>query len=79
VVEQTHDQTGYTPYKGRQLTGWPVTVLSRGEIIIENGKFAAARGRGRFLAREPSEALKPLGREVPEISQLKAWNTPLEL
>jgi dihydropyrimidinase len=79
TVEQTHDQTGYTPYRGRQLTGWPVTVLSRGEILIENGKLAAERGRGRFLAREASDALKPRGREVPEISQLKAWNTPLQL
>ena len=79
TVETTHDRTGYTPYRGKNLTGWPVTVLSRGEVIIENGKLSAERGRGRFLAREPSEALKPLGREVPEISQLKAWNTPLQL
>jgi dihydropyrimidinase len=79
VIEKTRDNCGYTPYKGRKLSGWPVTVLSRGEIIVENGKLSAERGRGRFLAREPSEALQPLGREVPEISQLKAWNTPLEL
>ncbi len=79
VVEKTQDRTGYTPYKGRSLTGWPVTVLSRGEMIVDHGKLSAARGRGQFLAREPSEALRPLGREVPEISQLKAWNTPLNL
>ena len=79
TVEATHDRTGYTPYKGRVLTGWPVTVLSRGEVIVQDGKLAAARGRGRFLAREPSSALEPLGRDVPEISQLKTWNTPLQL
>jgi dihydropyrimidinase len=79
VVEQTRDRTGYTPYKGRKLKGWPVTVLSRGEVIIEEGKLSAERGRGRFLAREPSEALRPLGRDVPEMVQLKAWRTPLEL
>jgi dihydropyrimidinase len=79
TVEKTQDRTGYTPYKGRHLTGWPVTVLSRGEPIIENGTLRAERGRGRFLAREPSEAMKPANREVPEISQLKAWNTPLQL
>jgi len=79
VIEQTRDNVGYTPYKGRSLTGWPVTVLSRGEVIVENGKLSAERGRGRFLVREPSEAIKPLGREVPELSQLKAWNTPLQL
>ena len=79
VVEKTQDNTGYTPYKGRELTGWPVTVLSRGEIIVDDGKLHAERGRGRFLAREPSDALRPVGGEVPEITQLKAWKTPLQL
>jgi dihydropyrimidinase len=79
VIEKTRDNAGYTPYKGKGLTGWPMTVLSRGEVIIKDGKLNAERGRGRFLAREPSDALTPLGREVPEISQLKAWNTPLQL
>ncbi|HEY3077961.1 MAG TPA: amidohydrolase family protein, partial [Burkholderiales bacterium] len=79
VVEQTRDQTGYTPYKGRRLKGWPVTVFSRGEVIVQDGKLSAERGRGKFLAREPSDALRPLGRDLPEVAQLKAWKTPLEL
>jgi hypothetical protein len=29
--------------------------------------------------REPSESLRPLGRDVPETAQLKAWKTPLAL
>src|SRR5438874_6903655 len=61
TVETTHDRTGYTPYKGRVLTGWPVTVLSRGEVIVADGKLAAERGRGQFPERAPSPALKPLG------------------
>ena len=79
VVQKTLDNTGYTPYKGRTLTGWPVVVLSRGEVIVERGEVNASRGRGQFLVRAPSEALKPIGRDIPEISQLKAWKTPLEL
>jgi len=79
VVEQTHDHTGYTPYKGRRLKGWPVTVLSRGQAIVQDGNLSAERGRGKFLAREPSEALQPLRRDVPEVEQLKRWKTPLEL
>ena len=79
VIEQTHDRTGYTPYKGRKLKGWPVTVLSRGEVIVEDGGLVAKRGRGRFIVREPSEALRPLGRDVPEMEQLDAWGTPLQL
>jgi dihydropyrimidinase len=73
-----HDNTGYTPYEGRELTGWPVTVLSRGEVIVDNGKLAAERGRGRFIPRVASEPLRPLGRQIPEMAQLSAWNTPLK-
>ncbi|MDH5212535.1 MAG: dihydropyrimidinase, partial [Betaproteobacteria bacterium] len=77
--ELLHDQTGYTPYEGRELKGWPVTVLSRGAVIVDGGKLSAERGRGQFLARAPSAALEPLGRQVPEMAQLAAWNTPLQL
>src|SRR3989440_1844449 len=79
VVDQTHDLTGYTPYKGRRLKGWPMTVLSRGQAIVQDGNLSAERGRGKFLAREPSEALQPLRRDAPEVEQLKRWKTPLEL
>jgi dihydropyrimidinase len=77
-VEATHDNTGYTPYQGRELTGWPVMVLSRGEVIVDRGTFLGARGRGQFLVRQPSAALEPRGHDVPEIAQLKTWHTPLQ-
>jgi len=48
-------------------------------VIVEDGKLNAARGRGQFLARGRSAALEPLGRQVPEMAQLAAWNTPLKL
>ena len=74
-----HDNTGYTPYAGRELQGWPVTVLSRGEVIVADGKLSVARGRGRFIARVLSQAAVPSGLKVPEMAQLDAWGTPLEL
>jgi len=74
-----HDNVGYTPYAGRELMGWPVCVLSRGEVIIEQGRLLAERGRGRFIERMPSEATLPSGRQIPEMAQLQAWGTPLEL
>ncbi|KAG1434624.1 hypothetical protein G6F57_021500 [Rhizopus arrhizus] len=46
-----HDNVGYTPYEGRQVTGWPTTVVSRGEVIVDEGALQAARGRGRVIAR----------------------------
>ena len=63
-----HDNVGYTPYEGRHLRGWPVTVLSRGRIIVEDGKLAAARGNGAFLPCALSDAAKPLGISVPELA-----------
>ena len=77
--DMIHDNTGYTPYEGRTLEGWPVTVLSRGEVIINDGTLNAARGRGRYLPRAPSAALEPRGAQIPEMAQLAAWNTPLQL
>lgn len=78
TADTVHDNTGYTPYDGRELTGWPVTVLSRGEVVVDDGKLSAERGRGRFLPRQPNDALAPLGRQIPEMAQLTAWNTPLQ-
>jgi dihydropyrimidinase len=77
--ELVHDNAGYTPYEGRELTGWPVVVVSRGEVIVEDGKLHAERGRGRFVECGRADAFKPLGRQVPEMAQLAAWNTPLQL
>lgn len=76
--EMVHDNVGYTPYAGRQLTGWPETVLSRGEIIVADGELHAERGRGRFLARGALDSAAPLGRDVPEIEQMAAWGTPFQ-
>jgi dihydropyrimidinase len=63
-----HDNTGYTPYEGRHITGWPVTVLSRGRVIVEDGKLAAERGSGNFLPCKLSEMAKPLGRTHTDLA-----------
>jgi dihydropyrimidinase len=63
-----HDNVGYTPYEGKKLRGWPVTVISRGRIVVDNGKLAAERGSGNFLPCELSEMAKPLTRPEPELA-----------
>ena len=65
-----HDNVGYTPYEGRRLRGWPVTVLSRGRIVVDDGKLAAQRGSGKFLPCALSEAAKPSGVSVPELASV---------
>lgn len=72
-----HDQVGYTPYEGKQLTGWPETVLSRGRIVVQDGTLNAERGSGQFLACERSEAAAPNGRLEPEIDPRRNWGFQL--
>jgi dihydropyrimidinase len=63
-----HDNVGYTPYEGMRLKGWPVTVLSRGRVVVDGGKLQAERGSGNFLPCALSEAAAPLGRATPELA-----------
>ena len=41
----------YNPYEGRVVTGAPKTVVSRGEVVVEDDKFTGRPGRGKFLKR----------------------------
>ena len=49
-----HDRMDYTPFEGMPLTGWPVTTMSRGEIVWHDGQVRGIAGRGRLLRRAPS-------------------------
>jgi dihydropyrimidinase len=71
------DGAGYTPYVGRTVRGWPVTVLRRGEIIAENGRCLAAPGSGEFLPRDGGPAAEPLGRPSPEFDPQKNFGAQL--
>ena len=67
-AEDIHDNVDYTPYEGRTIEGWPVTVISRGRVVVADGKLHAERGSGQFIARgmpgplamarKPSEAMR---------------------
>jgi dihydropyrimidinase len=46
-----HMKVDYNPYEGRQVTGAADTVLSRGRLVIENGKFVGKAGAGSFIKR----------------------------
>src|SRR5919197_681987 len=48
-----HMKVDYNPYEGRQVTGATDTVLSRGRVVIENGRFTGRPGSGAFLKRCP--------------------------
>jgi dihydropyrimidinase len=46
-----HENVDYTAYEGMELSGFPVCTISRGEVILRDGVFSGAPGRGRFLRR----------------------------
>jgi dihydropyrimidinase len=48
---ELHQNCDYTPYEGMRLTGWPRTVISRGEVIVRDGRWLGSEGRGQYLKR----------------------------
>ena len=56
-----HQGADYTPYEGLKLQGWPVTVILRGVVAVENGAPRLHTGAGRYLRRRRS----PGGVQVP--------------
>jgi dihydropyrimidinase len=49
--ENLHMRVDYAAYPGKTVIGAPRVVLSRGDTVVENDKFVAKAGRGRFLKR----------------------------
>jgi len=65
----------YTPYEGIELVGKPVTLLGRGEVIIDAGWLEARRGRGQFIKRATFQSKKEpleMGSEFRQTSDY--WN-----
>ena len=75
--EMAKDRAGYSAFAGRSVKGWPVTVLRRGEVIVENEKLNAVPGSGRFLARDGGWAAEPLGRLAPEFDPRRNFGAEL--
>jgi dihydropyrimidinase len=51
-VKTHHMRVDYSMFEGTRVKGVPKTVLSRGRVIVENGKFVGKVGAGEFLRRE---------------------------
>jgi dihydropyrimidinase len=48
---QMESRSDFDPYEGREVMGWPVTVISRGEVIVDDSRVRSQPGRGRLLRR----------------------------
>jgi dihydropyrimidinase len=46
-----HANVDYSAYEGFEVQGYPVCTVSRGEVIVRDGAFLGAKGRGKFLKR----------------------------
>jgi dihydropyrimidinase len=54
-----HHACDYTPYEGKTFTGWPITTISRGDVVWADGQITARAGRGEFLRCALPEPAKP--------------------
>jgi dihydropyrimidinase len=49
-----HMDVDYSCYEGREVQGASAVVLSRGSVIVRDGKFTGRKGHGRFVKRAPA-------------------------
>ncbi len=50
-AETHHMAVDYNPFEGMEVTGEPVSVLSRGEFVIKDKLFTGQAGAGQFIKR----------------------------
>lgn len=53
LAANDHSKADYSPYEGWDVTGWPVTVIRRGEVVVENGLVTGSAGSGQLVSRQP--------------------------
>lgn len=49
-----HTRVDYNLYEGMRVTGRPVAVFSRGDLLVDGADWHGAPGGGRYLARTPA-------------------------
>jgi dihydropyrimidinase len=59
-----HHNCDYTPYEGRELTGYPVMTLSRGQVVMDEGRMSGSAGRGLFQKCDRPEPARPRGKPL---------------
>ncbi|GGO95115.1 dihydropyrimidinase [Wenjunlia tyrosinilytica] len=52
-----HMNVDYSAYEGKQVTGQVRTVLSRGELVLDDREYVGRAGHGQYLARSTSQYL----------------------
>ena len=47
----------YSVYQDRQVTGWPVVTIRRGEVVFRDGQVVGEPGSGQVVGRGPTQKL----------------------
>ncbi|HEY7834539.1 MAG TPA: amidohydrolase family protein, partial [Ktedonobacterales bacterium] len=50
-AKSQHQRTDYNLYEGMKVTGVPSVVLSRGRVLVRDGKWHGEQGSGQFVKR----------------------------
>ena len=53
--DDMHDNMDYTPFDGWRIKGWPVSVINRGQVVVQGDDLLAKRGQGVFLKRDRAD------------------------
>jgi dihydropyrimidinase len=56
-VKVAQHRTDYNLFEGWKLNGMPVTVIQRGNILVDHGQWYGKPGQGKFLHRVSGEVL----------------------
>ncbi|EAU41469.1 dihydropyrimidinase [Fulvimarina pelagi HTCC2506] len=48
---EMHDGADYSPYEGLELTGWPITTILGGKVMIHDGELLGSKGDGIYRSR----------------------------
>jgi dihydropyrimidinase len=54
-ASEQHQRLDYNIYEGMQVTGLPSVVMSRGNMLVENGQWKGQQGGGKFVHRKPGQ------------------------
>jgi dihydropyrimidinase len=49
----------YSIYEGREVKGWPVMTIRRGEIIAKDGRAVEPESKGKYIRREAKPTKQP--------------------
>jgi dihydropyrimidinase len=51
AAERMQSASDFDPHEGYEATGWPVTTIVRGRVVVDHGDLRAATGSGELLRR----------------------------